>query len=387
MSPDNLTVSRGTIAVRRVPLMAIGMLSMACGVWLGLVRLGWRLPLPWPDQLIAHGPLMVCGFLGTLISLERAVALGSRWGYAAPALVAAGAVTLDLPVGPFGPLLTTAGSGVLLAIFVVLLRRQPSLFMLTMALGAVAWLVGNGLWLGGSAIFRVVWWWLAFLVLTIAGERLELNRVLRPTPAIRAAFVGAITLIALGVVVSERSPQLSVRVAGSGLLALALWLVRHDVARRTVRQQGVTRYMAVGLLAGYAWLGFGGLTALTSGVVAPGLLYDATLHAVFLGFVMSMVFAHAPVIVPAILGRPLMYAPRFYAHVVVLHASLIVRIVGDLSDDLARWRFWGGLLNAVALALFVINVGRSFAVARRMMPPVRTDHPDRTAMAPMGARP
>jgi len=372
--------------MRRVPSMAIGMLSMACGAWLGLVRLGWRLPLPWPDQLISHGPLMVCGFLGTLISLERAVALGSRWGYAAPTLVAAGALALDLPLGPFGPLLIAAGSGVLVAIFIVLLRRQLSLFMVTMALGAVAWLVGNGLWVGGSAIFRVVWWWLAFLVLTIAGERLELNRVLRPTPAIRAAFVGAIALIALGVVASGRMPELGVRIAGAGLLALTLWLVRHDVARRTVRQRGVTRYMAVGLLAGYAWLGFGGLAALVSGVVAPGLVYDATLHAVFLGFVMSMVFAHAPVIFPAILGRPLIYAPRFYAHVVVLHASLVMRVVGDLSDDLARWRVWGGLLNAVALVLFVVNVARSIAGARGMSP-VRIEQPDRTAVAPVSTRP
>jgi hypothetical protein len=387
MSPDNPNVSRGTVAMRRVPLMAIGMLSMACGAWLGLVRLGWRLPLPWPDQLIAHGPLMVCGFLGTMISLERAVALGSRWGYAAPALVAAGALTLDLPLGPFGPLLMFAGSGALVAIFVVLLRRLPSLFMLMMALGAVAWLVGNGMWLGGSAIFRVVWWWLAFLVLTIAGERLELNRVLRPTPAIRTAFVAAMTLLAVGVIVSARWPEPGVRVAGAGLLALTLWLVRHDVARRTVRQQGVTRYMAVGLLAGYTWLGFGGFAALVSGVAAPGLVYDATLHAVFLGFVMSMVFAHAPVIFPAILGRPLLYAPRFYAHVVVLHISLILRIVGDLSDDLARWRVWGGLLNAAALALFVVNVGRSIVVARGMMPPMRTEQPDGTAMTPMSARP
>jgi hypothetical protein len=170
------------------------------------------------------------------------------------------------------------------------------------------------------------------------------------------------------------------------LLALTLWLVRHDVARRTVRQPGVTRYMAVGLLTGYAWLGFGGLAALVSGVAAPGLVYDATLHAVFLGFVMSMVFAHAPVIFPAILGRPLLYAPRFYAHLVVLHTSLVLRIVGDLSDDFARWRVWGGLLNAAALALFVINVGRSMSVARGRLP-LRSESPDRAAMAPMGARP
>lgn len=65
-------------AARRAPFLAIGMLSMACGAWLGLLRLGWNLPLPWPDQLAAHGPLMVCGFLGTLIGLERAVAIGSR---------------------------------------------------------------------------------------------------------------------------------------------------------------------------------------------------------------------------------------------------------------------------------------------------------------------
>jgi hypothetical protein len=255
-----------------------------------------------------------------------------------------------------------------------------------MTLGSVAWLVGNGLWLGGSAIFRVVWWWLAFLVLTIAGERLELNRVLRPTSAIRAGFACAIAVIALGVVASARWPETGVRVAGLGLLALTLWLFRHDVARRTVRQQGVTRYMAVGLLTGYAWLGFGGVAALVSGVATTGLVYDATLHAVLLGFVMSMVFAHAPVIFPAIFGRPLVFAPRFYAHVVVLHASLVLRIVGDLSDDLARWRAWGGLLNAVALALFVLNVGRSVAVAPGTMPLVHLKKPDRST-APMGARP
>jgi hypothetical protein len=258
--------------------------------------------------------------------------------------------------------------------------------MLTMALGAGAWLVGNGLWLEGSAIFRVVWWWLAFLVLTIAGERLELNRVLRPTAAIRAGFAAATTLLALGVAVSGRWPESGVRIAGTGLLALTLWLVRHDVARRTVRQHGVTRYMAVGLLTGYVWLGFGGILALVTGVAAPGLVYDATLHALFLGFVMSMVFAHAPVIFPAILGRPLIYAPRFYAHVVVLHASLIVRIVGDLSDDLARWRVWGGLLNAVALALFVVNAGRSVAIARSTSLD-RAERHGRTPMTSIEAQP
>jgi hypothetical protein len=350
-------------AARRVPMVVAGMLSMACGAWLGLVRLGWNLPLPWQDQLIAHGPLMVCGFLGTLISLERAVALGSRWGYAAPILVATGAVMLDLgPLGAFGPLLFTAGSLAVVAIFVAVWRRQASFFVATMAVGALAWVCGNAQWLAGAPIYRVVFWWLTFLVLTIAGERLELNRVLRPTRVSRVAFVVATVTLLSGVLAATWWPDSGVRVFGVGLLALTGWLGRYDVARRTVRQRGLTRFMAVSLLGGYVWLGIGGVVAVVTGVAMPGVIYDAMLHAVFVGFVMSMVFAHAPLIFPAILGLPLAYRPSFYLHAGLLHVSLIVRVTGDLVEELGRWRSWGGLLNAAALLLFMFNTGRSMAM-------------------------
>ena len=351
------------LATRRVPMLFVGLLSMACGAWLGLVRIGWNLPLPWQDQLIAHGPLMVCGFLGTLISLERAVGLGSRWGYAAPVLVAAGALMLDLgPIGAIAPVLITAGSLVMIAIFVVVWRRQASLFVVTMTIGALCWTAGNVQWLGGAPIFRVVFWWLVFLVLTIAGERLELNRLLRPTPAVRWEFVLAVAMVLGGVVAVTWWPEPGVRVLGGGLIALTCWLARHDIARRTVRQRGVTRFMAICLLGGYAWLGVGGAIAASTGAAMPGLPYDAMLHAVFIGFVISMVFAHAPIIFPAVLGLPLEYRPAFYLHAGVLHISLILRVVGDLVDVLGRWRVWGGLLNAVALLLFMFNTGRSMAL-------------------------
>lgn len=57
----------------RFPLMGLGMLALLAALWAGLVRLGWGLPPLRPTLPIAHGPLMVSGFLGTLISLERAV--------------------------------------------------------------------------------------------------------------------------------------------------------------------------------------------------------------------------------------------------------------------------------------------------------------------------
>jgi hypothetical protein len=353
-----------TIHARRVPLLAVGFASMAAGMWLGLARIGWAVPLPWPDQLIAHGPVMVCGFLGTLISLERAVGIGRRWAYAAPTLAAAGALALDLGrAGPAGAVLITAASAVVVAIFVVVCRREPALFALTMAAGAVAWLVGNAMWLAGASIYRVVFWWVAFLVLTIAGERLELNRVLRPTPIVRVLFVAAMAVLVCGVVAERWFPQAGVRTLGTGLVATAAWLARNDVARRTVRQRGLTRFMAVALLGGYAWLAAGGVLAIVFGAATPGVFYDATLHAVLLGFVMSMVFAHAPVIFPAIVGAAVPFRPAFYAHVALLHASLALRLIGDLVEDLARWRVWGGLLNAASLLLFVLNTVSSIGLS------------------------
>ena len=92
---------------------------------------------------------MVCGFLGTLIGVERAVALGAFWPYAAPLLTAVG--TLALLAGLPAPPLMTLGSLGLVAIFAVIVRRQCALATVTMALGALLWLVGNGCWLAGLA--------------------------------------------------------------------------------------------------------------------------------------------------------------------------------------------------------------------------------------------
>lgn len=86
---------------QRAPLMLLAALALLAGLWVGLVRLGWGLPPLTPRLPSQHGPLMVSGFLGTLISLERAVALsqnqnGRRIYYLAPLLAGLGAVTLFL---------------------------------------------------------------------------------------------------------------------------------------------------------------------------------------------------------------------------------------------------------------------------------------------------
>jgi len=355
--------------IGRVPLLAIAILSLAWGIWLGLLRLGWVLPLPWPDQLILHGPLMVGGFLGTLIGLERAIGLARPWAYLAPICSASGALALVVGVPrPVGPLLISLASIIVAIVFVNVFRREPSLSVLTMLTGALAWIIGNVMWLTGAAIYREVFCWIGFVVLTVAGERLELNQVMRPAPRVRVFFMLALTAIASGVVASFVEATIGARVVGGGLVALAVWLARYDLARRTVQQAGLTRFMAVCLLTGYVWLGVAGVLLLVTTPIEPGPRYDAILHAIFIGFVVSMILGHAPIVFPAVTGMPLPYRPAAYLSLLVLHTSVLLRLVGDLVDVLGRLRAWGGLLNAIAIVLFIFTTARSVAGGRSGTP-------------------
>jgi hypothetical protein len=341
----------------RVPLLVLGMLALAGGTLAGLIRIGWRLPAPGAASVLDHGPLMIGAFFGTVISLERAVALGARWAYLAPLAAGCGGLAL---LGGFGAgtgqALLTAGSLLLLIASVRIFLQQRALHTLTLALGALAWTAGNGLWLAGAEIAAAVPPWIAFLVLTIAGERLELSRFLPPAPVARRAFAAIVAVLLVAPVPGAGDRGASGLLFPAGLLALALWLLKQDIARRTVREAGLTRFIAVCLLTGYAWLAIGAVALLVSGGIVPGTAgYDAGLHAILLGFVFAMVFGHAPLIFPAILGVRLPYHPMFYAPLAVLHASIALRLAGTLGGDMAL-RSAGGMLNAASLALFVLGV-------------------------------
>lgn len=110
------------------------------------------------------------------------------------------------------------------------------------------------------------------------------------------------------------------RRSGAALLALALWLACFDIARRTLRAPGLRRYMAVCLLARYAWLAVGGAAWAAMAQGAPA--RDAAFHALGLGFAMSMVMAHAPVILPALARVKVEFGGAFYLPLGLLHASL-----------------------------------------------------------------
>lgn len=340
----------------RYPLFFLALLSLIAGMWAGLMRIGWAFPMLRPAIPTLHGPLMISGFLGTLICLERAVAARQRWAYLVAVFSGLGTFLLLLGVGGGAGILMfiVAGAG-LVILFADHLRTHPTLHTAIMMLGAVLWLVGNIFWASGRPLHLIVWWWAGFLILTIAGERLELSRVLRLPDRLKRLFVAATAVFLGGLLLTLFNYDWGVRLTGAGMILLSVWLMRYDLARVNLRKPGLTGYIAACLFSGYIWLGVGGLLALWYGAVSAGPIYDAILHAIFLGFVFGMIFGHAPIIFPAVLGRPLPYRPSFYLHLLLLQISLVLRITGDLFN-LPVLRQWGGLFNALVLLLFLANM-------------------------------
>jgi hypothetical protein len=358
-------LSQGWQRTGRAPWVVLAMACLVAGIWGGLLRLGVQLPTPehGAQWITLHGPLMVCGFLGTVIGLERAVGLRSWWTYIPPILTGAGSIAMVAGVTAPHPIwLVTAGSAVFAGVAWRVVALQRALFTVVMAVGAVCWVVGNGLWTQGWTFNRIVPWWMAFLGLTIVGERLDLNRFTRPSPWSRPFLYAALALFLGGVGLSAWEQLWGERLAGAGLLALAAWLGWFDLARRTLRHPGLPRFMAVCLLSGYVWMALSGLLMMRHSPLENGPWpYDAVLHTFFVGFVFSMIFGHAPVIFPAILNFTAAYRPVLYVHVAMLHAALALRVAGDLLEIF--WaRHWGALFNGLAVAVFLLNTAASVAL-------------------------
>jgi hypothetical protein len=346
----------------RVPLLVLGFISLGFGVAAGLARLGFTLGAP----AALHGPLVAGAFFGTVISLERAVAVGKRWAYAAP--LAAGLAGLVWIVGApvaAGSALLFFGALVLLAASALVWQRQPALHNVVLAAGAACLALG-GATLALGTVASATSAWLGFLVLTIAGERLELSRFMPPSPGAKRVFAAVCGALLASTVMAVFAPAVGWKLLAGVLLALAIWLAAKDIARRTVRETGLTRYIAWALLAGYGWLALGAIAALAAADFAPGRpAWDAALHAWFLGFVFSMVLGHAPIIAPALLRVALPYHVIFYVPLALLHASVALRFAGSLLA-LPALREAAALGHAVAIVIFILTMaGRAVAAAGR----------------------
>lgn len=338
---------------------------LVAGVFGGLLRAGAVPAAVGGDWLAAaaagHAFLVICAFMGTVIAIERAVALRHALGFAGPA-ASAGAGLAWLGGAPLAAAgLALAAALAFVAVNAVIVRRQPAPHTVVLALGALAWAVGCAGFAAGGGLPAVLPWWFAFLVLTIAAERLEMTRLARRRAGAAETLYAIVALLVAGAAASALPGPWGGALYGLALAALAAWLAAFDIARRTVRAHGLSRYMAVCLLLGYAWLFVAGVAWAATSFGHPA--RDAALHGLALGFVMGMVFAHAPVILPAIAHVKVLFGWPFYLPLALLHASLLLRLAGGAASP--RWLAAGATGNGAALAAFAATLAAA-ALAWRL---------------------
>ncbi|MBX3171151.1 MAG: hypothetical protein KF760_27330 [Candidatus Eremiobacteraeota bacterium] len=318
--------------LRRI-LLALLVLALAAALLGGLARL-WGFALP--AALIAHHGLLMGGILlPTLISLERAVALSTRWSWTVPWLGLACALCLLADTGPTEVLLLGLGGGLLVQ-HLALARRRPGLDARVSLLAVSLLLVSDARWVVSHNAPECAPGWASFLILLIGAERIELSFLGNArAPGLHWLLLG------LGLSALAGYPQGQ----GLGWLSLAVWLARHDLARRNAFRAGLAAYSGRAVLSGYFWLALsGGQLALTGLPYAGGLAFDRITHGVFVGFVLSMILAHGPIVLPAVARCGMRFSRTFYIPLVLLHLSLALRWLG--------WTALGAAGNLAALAIF-----------------------------------
>lgn len=332
-------------------ILPFAMFSLLLGVYAGWLRLGWNFAVFEPVATAQHGALMVGSFLGTLIATERVAMLKNKIWWIVPAIFVS-SLALLLHISP------SAGYGALvigsIGYFILSVQTYQQYRFTGDALlmaGAIFQFLGHlALYLTASFAMAFAAW-MAFFVFTIVGERLNLTRFLPVSQRDRWELFGWLGGFLVSIFLYHKGYGIVLTIT---LIGISQWLVRNDIARRNLNKKGSYQFLGITLLSGYAWLMLTGVVALINN--GSPWIYDAVLHAFFVGFVLSMIMAHAPIIFPSLLGlnvKP--YHPLLYVWVVLLQLSLLARIMGDLSQSLSL-RQWGGLLNGIAFLGYLITV-------------------------------
>ena len=332
-------------------LAALNLLAGASG---GLARLGLATPAA---AIGVHGAVMACGFFGTLIALERAVALRRLAGLIAPLAAGLGGwLAWGVHAEAAAQLAWTVAAVALVGLYLHAgLRRAWSLPLAVELGGALCWGAGTAAWVAGDLAAGVTAW-TAFLVLTIAAERRELTQMMRLPLSAQRLFVVIVALALAAVAIGLLRTFGSAAGAWSDGLwwfacaLLATWLLRWDIAPRQWRKSAWLGHTAQCLTVGYLWLLAGALLGL-AGLAWPGGVTPLARHAVLLGFVFAMVFGHAPIILPALARVRPSYTPWARTPIWILSASLLLRAAA-LAAGSSRALALAGAAHALAIVWF-----------------------------------
>ncbi len=335
----------------RAALLAGAIALLGLAGWGGLVRIGWEWPVPGSASVADHGAIVVTGFVATLVATIRAVtSLRPRW-LVVPGLSLAAAVLLaaDAPAPPAAALALAGALGLLAMGILAPPPGAPTALLPVVAAACLA--VGDALWMLTDR--PSILWWASFALFAIAGQRLDVDPRLLGRAATRWALRVAAALMVAGAAASAAALDGAMASAGAGFVVLAGWGVASDaIPKVRAARVAFARFAASAMLSAYALLALGGVLAIAFAGPPGSARYDAIVHAVFAGAVLSAVFGHFATYVPGVLGLTIRPNGASYGALALLDVAVVARVLGDVAGAADAVRV-ASLVIGVAVALFL----------------------------------
>jgi hypothetical protein len=356
----DLQARRSGRRIRNLGLM-FAVASMIAGFTVGLFRLlkdnntlYVSTLLPWYHL---HSIFLIFGFLGGLLMTERiAGSIGMKGvasqGFNVVMLLFSIAGVLLLPAGwvyhiealrIFGAILLAA-SALLFTILLIRLGQVAGDYSSfgIMAAGTVS-LAISGILIAfelPNDNLPLIMQMLLFPILFILGERIELTRFTHVSHR-KAVTASVFTLSWIAISTTGISPILyaigwnsyTAVLSMSTIILLTLAVITLLMERKRRALSATTKlqkYTDVGIRTAYFWL-FTGIILFLLRINGIGGLYDASIHAIALGFVATFIVAHGPVIFPVLLGKKGDMSKLTLLPLNLLTLSNALRIFGDIS--------------------------------------------------------
>ena len=331
----------------RIPFMLAAVLNLIAGIWAGLIRLGWNLPLT--PVAVHHGAIMMGGFLATLIALEKAIPLKRNIALVVPVI---SALSLLMAVPGYyhtGLYFLIAGSVGLFIIHASYLYLHPrDLSIVLMLVGAGSLIVGNAMLIRTQFYPASFPWWMGFLLFTITAERIELSKFLPVSTIAKYLLLSFLALFLLGLLIPFHG--IGKYISAASMIGIAIWMLKYDIMRLGLKKTGLTRFSSIALLIANGWLIVNGILLMSMPDTAFS--YDILVHSFFIGYTFAMIFAHGPIILPGVLGiisRP--YHPILYASLFLVQGSLLLRMIADSLLN-SEWRKMSGIITGAGILLY-----------------------------------
>jgi hypothetical protein len=346
-----MAVNRKLSTRFRLPFLFVAILCLFVGLLTGLNRIGWSVSLSGATS--HHGAIMVGGFLGTLIGLEKVIPLKRKFLFFIPFLSGSSIVFFLAGQSLTSFVCIVIASAGLCIVLIYYLYREKSIIYALMAAGAACWLVGNLLLMTTSFYPMSFPWWLGFGLLIVTAERLELSKFLPVRFRMKALLVGLLAAYVCGLLLSFHGA--GVFISAASLVGVAIWLLRFDIIGISMRKDGLPRFVAMALTCGYVSLLGTGVLMLS--LDNEPLAYDAVVHSFFIGFIFSMIFAHGPIILPGVVGITV----KPYHKILYLW---LIRICGDIILDFSL-RKHSGYITALAILGYLITIASLTGMTQR----------------------